>query len=123
PPPKDTGPPTLPFVELAGKAINFQDDQKLPLISPGMLQAKAGYQVNERVTNEAVTARVLEIFQEVAPRTANIEAAAAGRYARVPIPTVLMNATESDLRAFLSYVDRFPKKYIGQEVRIANAFV
>ena len=124
PPPKQEGPPSLPFVELAGKAINFLDDEKHPLINPALLaQKKAGYQLNERVTDEAVTARVLQIFKEVAPRTASIPPAEAGRYAHVPIQDVLMNVGEDELRAFLSYVDRFPKKYIGQEVRIANAYV
>lgn len=125
PPPKETGPPPPPFLALATeKNVHFQDDQKHPLISPGVLASKGtGYHVNARVIDEAVTAKVLEMFRDVAPRSASVPPASTGRFAGIPIPEVLMRATDEDLRAFLAYVDQYPKKYVGQEVRIANAFV
>lgn len=114
--------PRVKFLELAEKGIVFVDDKKAPLYTLDRLKGSRGYAGNVEVMDAAIISRILEQFKELAPRARSLPAPQSGRFGGVPMTDILEQATEEDVRDFIYYVNAFPKKYIGKELKFAGSF-
>lgn len=114
--------PPVSFVALAEKNIIFTDNRKVPLYTAEQMIGKNGYSVSELVVRPLIMEKVLQAFQEVAPKAKAIPTPDKGFYAGRSMDDVMENLTEDDVDRFLRYVIKFPVGYAGKRYRITESF-
>lgn len=114
--------PPVSFVALAEKNIIFTDNRKVPLYTAEQMIGKNGYSVSEAVVRPLIMEKILEAFQEVAPKAKAIPTPDKGLYAGRSMDDVMENLGEEDIDRFLSYVIKFPVGYAGKRYRITESF-
>lgn len=110
------------FVALAEKNIIFTDNRKVPLYTQEQMIGKNGYAVSETVVRPLIMEKVIEAFQEVAPKAKAIPTPDKGIYAGRPMTEVMEQISEVDVDRFLRYVLKFPVGYAGKRYRITESF-
>lgn len=115
-------PEPVSFLELAEKNIIFCDNRKRPLYTLEQMRGKHGYTVSEEVIAPMILDEIIKAFHEVAPKAKAIPTPTSGLYANIPMDQVMENISEEEVMRFLSYVQRFPRGYVGKSFRITESF-
>ncbi len=115
-------PDPVSFLELAEKNIIFCDNRKKPLYTLEQMRGKHGYTVSEEVIAPLILEEIIKAFHEVAPKAKAIPTPTSGIYANIPMDQVMNHIEEEEVMRFLSYVQRFPRGYVGKSFRITESF-